>query len=98
MLCVPLLMLLPRYLADRRGQRRLGLLLLFLLCVQALTLSRSAALGDIVGLLVLSPTILPRLPRPRTLVLALVRAGGRRWRRCISSSSFVRTVITRAPT
>ena len=93
MLCIPLLVLLPRYLADRRGQRRLGLLLVFLLTVQALTLSRSAALGDIVGLLVLAPTILPRLPRPRTLLLALgvpIAALVLLY----SSSSFVRTVIS----
>jgi hypothetical protein len=93
MLCVPLLVLLPRYLSDRRGQRRLGLLLVFLLTVQALTLSRSAALGDIVGLLVLAPTILPRLPRPRTLLLALgvpITA----LLLLYSSSSFVRTVIS----
>jgi hypothetical protein len=93
MLCVPLLVLLPRYLVDRRGQRRLGLLLVFLLTVQALTLSRSAALGDIVGLLVLAPTILPRLPRPRTLLLALgVPVAALLL--LYSSSSFVRTVIS----
>jgi O-antigen ligase len=93
MLCVPLLLLLPRYLSDRRGQRRLGLLLVFLLTVQALTLSRSAALGDIVGLLVLSPTIVPRLPRPRTLLLALgVPIAALLL--LYASSSFVRTVIS----
>ncbi|HVI34874.1 MAG TPA: O-antigen ligase family protein [Gaiellales bacterium] len=93
MLCVPLLMLLPRYLSDRRGHRRLGLLLVFLLTVQALTLSRSAALGDIVGLLVLAPTILPRLPRPRTLLLA-VGVPIAALLLLYSSSSFVRTVIS----
>ena len=46
MLCVPLMVLLPYYLGDRRGRRRIGLLLLFMLVVQVLTLSRSAALGD----------------------------------------------------
>jgi O-antigen ligase len=92
MLCVPLLMLLPRYLADRRAHRRLGLLLLFLLMVQALTLSRSAALGDIVGLLVLSPVILPRLPRPRTLLLALAVPAAA-LAALYTGSGFVRTVI-----
>src|SRR4029078_7293599 len=58
-LCVPLLLLLPIYLADTARQRRLWLLLAFLFTVQVLTLSRSAALGDIVGLLVLLPYIQP---------------------------------------
>jgi hypothetical protein len=91
-LCVPLLLLLPRYLSDRRAHRRLGLLLAFLLVVQALTLSRSAALGDLVGLLVLSPVIVPRLPRPQTLALALaVPLAG--LAALYLSSGFVRTVI-----
>ena len=50
MLCVPLMLLLPYYLGDRRGRRRTGLLLLFMFVVQVLTLSRSAALGDVAGL------------------------------------------------
>jgi O-antigen ligase len=91
-LCVPVLLLLPRYLSDRRAHRRLGLLLAFLLVVQALTLSRSAALGDLVGLLVLSPVIVPRLPRPQTLALALaVPLAG--LAALYLSSGFVRTVI-----
>ena len=61
--------------------------------MQALTLSRSAALGDIVGLLVLAPTILPRLPRPRTLLLAL-GVPTAALLLLYSSSSFVRTVIS----
>src|SRR5262249_2530858 len=93
MLCVPLLVLLPVYLSDRRANRRLGLLLAFLLIVQTLTLSRSAALGDIVGLCVLAPTILPRLPRLRTLAIAaavpLVLLAA-----LYSVSGFVRTVIS----
>jgi O-antigen ligase len=93
MLCVPLLVLLPRYLADRRGNRRLGLLLVFMLIVQTLTLSRSGALGDIVGLLVLAPTILPRLPRPRTLLLA-VGAPLAALLALYASSGFVRTVVS----
>lgn len=68
-LCVPLLTLLPYYLADRRRRRPLGLVLLFLLGVQALTLSRSGALGDVVGLVVLLPIVRHRLPRLRTLAL-----------------------------
>jgi hypothetical protein len=66
-LCVPLLLLLPVYLARPRQRARLGLLLLFLFVVQALTLSRSAALGDVVGLLVLLPWIRPILPRARVM-------------------------------
>jgi hypothetical protein len=92
MLCVPLLALLPRYLSDRRAHRRLGALLLFLLAVQALTLSRSAALGDIVGLLVLAPTILPRLPRVRSLLLAAAVPAAL-LAVLYSASSFVRTVV-----
>jgi len=92
MLCVPLLVLLPIYLNDRRANRRLGLLLGFLFIVQTLTLSRSAALGDIVGLCVLAPTILPRLPRVRTLAIA-VAVPLALFAVLYSSSSFVRTVI-----
>ena len=49
------------------------MLLGFLFFVQVLTLSRSAALGDIVGLLVLLPYIRPILPRARTLMRGLRR-------------------------
>jgi O-antigen ligase len=93
MLCVPLLMLLPVYLSDRRAHRRLGLLLGFLFIVQTLTLSRSAALGDIVGLCVLAPTILPRLPRLRTLAIAAAVPVGV-FALLYSTSSFVRTVVS----
>ena len=57
MLAVPLLALLPVYLRIPRGQRwkwPLGLTLGFLLLVMISTLSRSGALGLIVGLLVLA--------------------------------------------
>ena len=57
MLAVPLLALLPVYLRMPRGQRwkwPLGLTLAFLLLVMISTLSRSGALGLIVGLLVLA--------------------------------------------
>ena len=92
MLCLPLLMLLPVYLADTRGRRRLGMLLGFLFFVQVLTLSRSAALGDIVGLLVLLPYIRPILPRARTLIL--VGGGGAALIALLySTSHFVHTVI-----
>ena len=77
MLCVPLLMLLPYWLAAPRERLRVGLVLAFLFAVQVLTLSRSAALGDIVGLLVLFPLIRPYLPRLRTIVdHACVLAAG----------------------
>jgi hypothetical protein len=75
MLCVPLLLLLPYYLRDRSGRRRLGLLLLFMFAVQVLTLSRSAALGDLVGLLVLAPAASRFLPRARTLAVAAAAAA-----------------------
>jgi O-antigen ligase/polysaccharide polymerase Wzy-like membrane protein len=91
-LCVPLLLLLPVFLADPRRRMRLGLLLGFLFLVQVLTLSRSAALGDFVGLLVLSPLFVHKLPRLRTIVLVLgtpiaVVAT------LYAASPFVRTVI-----
>jgi hypothetical protein len=70
MLCVPLMLLLPVYLADRKGRRRLGLLLAFLFLVQVLTLSRSAALGDVVGLVVLLPFV-------QTVVRSRTQTGGR---------------------
>jgi hypothetical protein len=91
-LCVPLLMLLPFYLAYPRGRRRIGLLLLFLLAVQVLTLSRSAALGDVVGLAILLPWIRPILPRGRTIAAAL---GGVAALAAIlySTSHFVQTVV-----
>jgi len=71
MLCAPLLILLPYYLHDRPARRRLGLLLLGIFVVQILTLSRSAALGDIAGLLVLLPLARSSLPRPRVLALSI---------------------------
>ena len=58
--------------------------------VQVLTLSRSAALGDIVGLLVLSPVILPRLPRRAHVLLGAGRAGGGAGRALYTGSGFVR--------
>jgi O-antigen ligase len=65
----------------------------FLFLVQALTLSRSAALGDIVGLLVLAPAVLSRLPRPRTLALIIgVPVGA--FLLLYSTSHFVRTVVS----
>ena len=68
------------------------MLLGFLFFVQVLTLSRSAALGDIVGLLVLLPYIRPILPRARTLIL--VGGGGAALIALLySTSHFVHTVI-----
>jgi hypothetical protein len=92
MLCVPLLLLLPVWLSATRGRRRLGALLVFLFVVQVLTLSRSGALGDVVGLLVLSPLLARRLPSARSLVLVLAPlvAGAVA---LYVSSPFVRTVI-----
>lgn len=93
MLCVPLMLLLPYYLGDRRGRRTVGLALLFMFAVQALTLSRSAALGDMAGLLVLLPQVRRFLPRPRTLAIgtgAIVAVSALVY----TSSHFVRAVIS----
>ena len=92
MLCVPLMMLLPYYLGDRRGRRRIGFLLLFMLLVQVLTLSRSAALGDVAGLAVLAPGLRGYLPRARTIVIAV---GGiaAALAALYASSHFVRAVV-----
>jgi hypothetical protein len=92
MLCVPLMMLLPYYLGDRHGRRRIGFLLLFMLLVQVLTLSRSAALGDVAGLAVLAPGLRGYLPRARTIVIAV---GGiaAALAALYASSHFVRAVV-----
>ncbi len=71
MLCVPLLLFLPVYLRAPRERKRMGWMLLFMFGVQILTLSRSGALGDIVGLIVLLPVLRHRLPRLRSVVLVL---------------------------
>ncbi len=71
MLCVPLLVFLPLFLAAPRERRRMGWMLLFMLGVQILTLSRSGALGDIVGLLVLFPVWRRHLPSARSAALVL---------------------------
>jgi hypothetical protein len=92
MLCFPLLALLPLYLADRRGRRRLGLMLAFMFVVQVLTLSRSAALGDVVGLAVLLPFVWPMLPSARTIGLAL-GAVAVSFAGLYSTSSFVQKVV-----
>jgi len=91
-LCVPLLGLLPVYLADRDGRRRLGLLLAFLFAVQVLTLSRSAALGDVVGLAVLLPFIHGVLPRARTMALSFAGVAAA-FLALYTTSHFVRTVV-----
>ncbi|HYX85604.1 MAG TPA: O-antigen ligase family protein [Gaiellales bacterium] len=93
MLCVPIFVLLPWVLRDVHARRRAALLLGFMVVVQALTLSRSAALGDLVGLVVLAPALRGYLPRPRTIALwaaGLAAAAGVAW----TSSHFVRAVIS----
>jgi hypothetical protein len=92
MLCVPLMVLLPYYLGDRKGRRVTGLLLLFLFLVQVLTLSRSAALGDAAGLVVLLPALRRYLPPLRTVAIGL---GGIAAALAVvyASSHYVRTVI-----
>jgi O-antigen ligase len=77
MLVVPLLSLLPVYLRLERGRRlkkQLAVALVFMLLVFLATLSRSAALGLIVGLLVLA---IPygRFLRSRALLLPLAGVG-----------------------
>jgi O-antigen ligase len=93
MLCVPLMALLPYYLGDRRGRRTTGLLLLFMFAVQVLTLSRSAALGDIAGLLVLAPGLRRFLPRMRTLAIGAGTVVAA-FVALYTSSHFVRAVIS----
>ena len=92
MLCVPLLLLLPYYVNDRRGRRRLGLVLLFMFVVQVLTLSRSAAVGDAVGLVVLAAGGARFLPQLRTVgicaLVAAVLAGA-----AYQTNHFVHTVL-----
>jgi O-Antigen ligase len=93
MLCVPLMLLLPYYLGDRRGRRRVGIVLLFMFAVQVLTLSRSGGLGDLAGLLVLLPQLRRFLPSLRTLAIGLgsvLAAFGIVY----ASSHFVRAVIS----
>jgi hypothetical protein len=92
MLCFPLLALLPLYLANRRGRRRLGLLLAFMFLVQVLTLSRSAALGDVVGLAALLPFVWPMLPSARTIGITFA-TGAVGFLVLYSSSIFVQKVV-----
>jgi O-Antigen ligase len=92
MLCAPLMMLLPYYLGDRRGRRRIGLMLLFMFGVQVLTLSRSGGLGDAVGLVVLLPALHGYLPRARAIGLGLAGVAAA-FVALYASSHFVRTVI-----
>jgi O-Antigen ligase len=92
MLCVPLLAFLPYYLREPRRRRRLGLLLLAMLGVQMLTLSRSAALGDLTGLIVLAPVLRRLLPSPRTMAIIL-GALAVVFLAAFEGSLFVRTVI-----
>jgi hypothetical protein len=93
MLCVPIFMVLAWYLRDRRARRWAVPVLVLMLVVQILTLSRSAALGDLVGLLVMLPGLRGHLPSTRRLaigtgVLAVAAAG------VYASSTFVQTVIS----
>ena len=93
MLCVPIFILLAWYLRDRRARRWALATLVLMLVVQVLTLSRSAALGDIVGLMVILPGLRGHLPSTRRLaigagaVLAAALA-------VYASSTFVQTVIS----
>jgi O-Antigen ligase len=91
-LCVPVLLLLPWYLNDRRGRRKAGVLLLFVAVVQGLTLSRSAALGDVVGLAVLLPALRGHLPRLRTLAIGFGAVAAAALA-AYGSSHYIRTVI-----
>jgi O-Antigen ligase len=93
MLCVPIFLLLAWYLRDRRPRRWVVPALVLMLAVQTLTLSRSAALGDVVGLLVMLPGLRGHLPSGRRIaigagVLALAAIA------VYVSSSFVQTVVS----
>jgi hypothetical protein len=93
MLCVPIFILLAWYLRDRRSRRWAAATIVLMLVVQTLTLSRSAALGDLVGLAVLAPGLRGHLPSTRRLAIgagAVVAAAGAVY----ASSSFVQTVIS----
>jgi O-Antigen ligase len=92
MLCVPLMLLLPYYLGDRSGRRRIGLVLLFMFGVQVLTLSRSGALGDVAGLLVLLPRLRRFLPSLRSIAIGAGAVLGA-FAVLYTSSHFVRAVI-----
>jgi len=75
MLCMPLLVGLAYYLGAPRQRRWMGAALLIMLLTQMLTLSRSAALGDVAGLLVLYPMASGYLPRLRTLLAGAAALG-----------------------
>jgi O-antigen ligase len=73
MLCIPLLALLPVYLRLEKGHPLrwpLAVLLGFLFLVQVSTLSRSGALGDVVGLLILAVPYRRKFSSGRLLVPA----------------------------
>jgi O-antigen ligase len=93
MLCVPLFVLFAWYLRDRPARRWAAAAIVLMLVVQTLTLSRSAALGDLVGLLVMLPGLRGHLPSARRIaigaaVLVVATAA------VYTSSSFVQTVIS----
>ncbi|HUZ84230.1 MAG TPA: O-antigen ligase family protein [Gaiellales bacterium] len=92
MLCTPLLVGLAHYLGAPRRRRMLGLALLLMLGCQVLTLSRSAALGDAAGLLVLYPMARGYLPRPRTLALGAAALALATFT-AVSSSHYLSTVV-----
>ncbi len=93
MLCVPIFILLAWYLNDPRRRRWAAATLVLMFVVQTLTLSRSAALGDVVGLAVILPGLRGHLPSGRRLgigaaVVAMAAAV------VYASSTFVQTVIS----
>jgi hypothetical protein len=93
MLCVPLFIVFAWYLRDRRARRWAVAAIVLMLAVQTLTLSRSAALGDLVGLLVMLPGLRGHLPSTRRIAIgtgafAVVAAA------VYASSSFVQTVVS----
>ena len=92
MLCVPLMLLLPYYLYDRRNRRGALLLIVMMVGVQALTLSRSALLGDLAGLIVLSPILRGFLPSRRALGLVFGSLAAL-FAVAYRSSHFFRTVV-----
>jgi hypothetical protein len=93
MLCVPLFLVFAWYLRGRRARRWAVAALVLMLAVQALTLSRSAALGDVVGLLALLPGLRGHLPSARRMAIGagVILAAGLA---VYASSHFVQTVIS----
>jgi hypothetical protein len=91
-LCVPLLTLLALLLRAPRARPRIAALLVFFFAVQVLTLSRSAAVGDVAGLLVLSPYLARHAPPLRWMVGTVAGLAGA-FLALYTLSDYVRRVV-----